>query len=121
MRRLADGADNQRRSRQPVGGCYEFNLCTFVLEQDIGGIFSDRGDHIVALGKPVEQLDAGIECVRVLLGELLPEAHPIQLAQRIPLYELQTGSGNLAADRALPARVQNVLPSLRRVRGGDLG
>src|SRR6266481_1793679 len=26
MRSLADGADNQRRSRQPVGWCYEFNL-----------------------------------------------------------------------------------------------
>src|SRR3978361_675922 len=59
--------------------------------------------------------------MRVLLGELLPEACPIQLAQRVPLHELQTGGGNLAADRALPARVENVLPGLRRVRGGDLG
>src|SRR5260370_9440923 len=39
MRRLADGADNQRRSRQPVGWRYEFNLGTFCLEHDVGGIF----------------------------------------------------------------------------------
>src|ERR1700675_2784513 len=58
--------------------------------------------------------------MRILLGELFPETRPVQLAQRVPLYELQTGGGNLATDRALPARVENVLPCLRRVRGGDL-
>src|ERR1700687_4311882 len=102
MWRLADGADNQRRSRQSVGGRDEFNLGTFVLEQDVGGIFPDRGNHVVTLGEPVEQLDAGIEGMRILLGELFPEGRPIQFAQRVPLYELQSGGGNLAADRSLP-------------------
>src|SRR6266481_3532455 len=59
--------------------------------------------------------------MRILLGELFPEAHPVQLAQCVPLYELQTGGGNLAADRALPAGIENVLPRLRRVRGGNFG
>src|SRR6266481_4208431 len=59
--------------------------------------------------------------MRILLGELFPEARPIELAQRVPLYELQTGGGNLAADRAPPTGIENVLPRLRRVGGGDLG
>src|SRR5712664_264044 len=59
--------------------------------------------------------------MRILLGELFPETRPVQLAQRVPPYELQTGGGNLAADRAPPAGIENVLPGLRRVRGGDLG
>src|SRR5258708_33921279 len=59
--------------------------------------------------------------MRILPGELFPETRPVQLAQRVPLYELQTGGGNLAADRALPAGIENVLPRLRRVGGRDLG
>src|SRR3981189_2490649 len=102
MWRLADGADNQRRSRQSVGGRNEFDLGTFVLEYDMGGTLPNRGVQVVPLGEPVEQLDAGIEGVRILLGELFPEARPIQLAQRVPLYELKTGEGNPPADRALP-------------------
>jgi len=89
MRRLADSADDQRRSRQPVGWCYEFNPWHLCLEEDVAGYSPIAVIISSPLGEPIEQLDAGIERMRILLGKLFPEARPIQLTQRVPLYELQ--------------------------------
>src|SRR6185369_656283 len=98
----------------------KLNLGAAALEQDIGRIFADRGDRIVALRQPVEQLHPRVESVRLQFGEFLPEAVAVELTQHVPLYELQPGRRDLAADLALPARIEDVLPAFRRIGAGNL-
>src|SRR5262245_33952240 len=120
MRRLVHGAHDERRRHEAVGRRDKLDLGAAALEQDIRRIFADRGDHIVALRQPVEQLHSRIESVRLQLGEFLPEAVAVELAQHVPLHELQPRSRNLAANLALPARIKDVLPAFRRIGTGDL-
>src|SRR6185369_8090960 len=98
MRRLANRAHDERGCDQSVRWGDEFDVGTLLLEEDVGGVFTDRSNLVVAFGEPVEQLHARIKRMRVLLCKLFPEAGPIEFAQRVPLHELQSGRRNLAAD-----------------------
>jgi hypothetical protein len=59
------GPNDERRRYESIAWGDEFNLSASALEQDIGWVFPDRRNRVVALRQPIEQLHARVESVRL--------------------------------------------------------